>query len=457
MSVSPLIMFGDVTFDQKDIQSFTLTEDFSPFSITVPIGELDLVIHSTNLDFSIVNPSGVFAPLLAREPVLAYVVVDGKKTLLGQYYLDTWDNPSDDQIHLVFIDNFGLLDSQEFLGGIWLTPTTVGALLADVFRGLGVGYEVDPDLAAATLTGWIPIGSYREAIQQICFAAGAYAVCARQNGFIKFGRLEPAVSKTSGIRCGVGQTGTGRMRQLKWRRTQWFVFATSLNVTRGVVSGVANAGQSRIWQKHWRPSQWGQLDPTIFISDEEQLFSRKLTLRQRVTGVEVTQHDIVTGDGSQNLYEGELAVGQHLIRFAQPMHSLSVVGATVTFSGANHALLNVAEAGEVLLSGKVYEDVTSIVGIYDNLPAGTKENIIAVSDASLVNSANGRYVARRLFDYYQERYMQQATLIEPKTKPGGVVIIDTLYGRQLTGVVEHLSIDVAGGYLADAEIIGIVD
>ena len=45
-------------------------------------------------------------------------------------------------------------------------------------------------------------------------------------------------------------------------------------------------------------------------------------------------------------------------------------------------------------------------------------------------------------------------LFAPIEEVGTVVIIDTLYEKQLQGVIEKMSIDLAGGMVAQVEIIG---
>lgn len=457
MSTYPKIVYGEVTFSREDIQSATLIEEFSPLSIILPTSRLEVQIYTEDLDFSIVNPSGKFEALLERNPVSVYEVSDSKTDYIGQYFLDEWDNSNDRLVRLTFTDLIGLLDGDTCRGGMWLTPITVSDLLSELFTGSGVMFEVDPDLADQTLTGWIPICSYREALQQVAFAAGAYAKSARQGGFIKLGKLEPAVAVTKGIRCGVGRAGAGRLRQLDFRKTQWFVFSGVNAVTRGVRSGVGRAGQTRIWQKRWRQAQWDQLDPIITIPMTKQGMGRTLGLRSRVTGVALTLHDIVAGTGTINLYDGTLTKGVHEITFSQPAHTLSVTGASIVESGVNYAVLSVAEAGNVSLTGLAYEDTQTVRVVSANLLPGTKENVVQVTDATMVNSNNGNPLAQRLFDYYQQRYLQKATLFAPTVQPGWSVVMDTLYGRVVKGVVEKMEIDLAGGYLADVEVVGIVD
>lgn len=63
----------------------------------------------------------------------------------------------------------GLLDD-EFLGGIY-TYEPVKDLLDAVLGGMW--YDLDPFFENATLTGYLPTGTRRGALQQICFALGA--------------------------------------------------------------------------------------------------------------------------------------------------------------------------------------------------------------------------------------------------------------------------------------------
>ena len=296
----------------------------------------------------------------------------------------------------------------------------MGALLAQMFTGLNVDYEIDPDLETVPLTGWIPICRYREALQQIAFAAGAYILCARQNGVIKFGRID----------------ATGA-------------------VTRGIVCGVPRAGQSRLWKKRFRPSQWSGVEPVYDITHGDQSVDQKISLRPYVTGVELSMHDITVGTAKRKLFEGVLSAGTHEIQFSQPMHTLSVTGAaTIVESGANYAILDVASEDTILLEGLVYNDSITKIGVYAPVGEGVKKNILTISEASLVNSSNGPAIAQRVFDYYQKRHQQEVKLIRPRAFIGSEVLVETLYGRKISGMIEKMVTDLAGGYVGKTTIVG---
>jgi hypothetical protein len=165
-------------------------------------------------------------------------------------------------------------------------------------------------------------------------------------------------------------------------------------------------------------------------------------------------HDIIEGTGFRTLFKGTLAEGEHEINFSQPMHDLSVTGATITESGANYAMLDVDSEGTVELTGQVYIDTVTVYGVYMSVASGVKENILQITDASLVNSNNGATVAQRIYDYYQQRYVIKPKLYAPSVEPGRSVSVDTVYGQKISGVVEKMEVDLAGGFIAKTTVVG---
>jgi hypothetical protein len=421
MATYPIVTFATTTFQKEDIRSASVTEEFSPLSITVPVSQLELELFSEDNTFSIINPSGDFALLQHRTPLSLVENVDGAGVFIGKYYLDTWENLTDNLIKLNCMDEIGLLGTLNYRGGLWETPITAGALLTEIFADLTVGYEVDPDLALVTLTGWIPICTYREALQQIMFAAGGYILAARQNGFIKFGRADASGAVTRGIRTGVPRTG-----------------------------------QSRVYQKRWRVSQWSGVMPVYTIPDSEQAVTRKVNLRTQVTGVEISMHDISKSTARKQLFSGTLDAGTYEIQFSQPMWDLTITaGTTIYTSGANYAILTVAaDATSVTLEGAVYNDSVTSYRVDMANPDGVKENIIQIPDGSMVNSSNGQAIAQRVYDYYQIRHVQEVKLIRPTSYIGAEVKIATLYNREIQGFIEKMTIDLAGGFHGQTTIVG---
>jgi hypothetical protein len=384
-----------ITLTGLDIKSASVIEEIDMLSAQVPINTLDLLIHSADADFSIINPSGYFAALQKRQPLAVHELVDNQTIFIGNYYLDKWANKSDTEIEFSCVDLLGVLDSMPYLGGIWLgSGIALSTLIEQILGSVNIPYELDTALASVMVTGWLPACTYREALQHIGFAVGAYVTCAR-NGAVE-------------------------------------IYSTKI-----AADSVA-------------------YDVAITKADKGQ--DQSLTLNQMVTGVEVTVHNYIASTDSQQLYNGALNAGSYTITFDAPMHDLSVTGAAIAASGVNYAVLNVTTAGTVTLTGLTYTDTAQVKGIYTSgLDASVKPNVLKVTDATLVNANNVTSVAQRIYDYYQQRYLQKVKLFAPLAQPGDVALIDTLYNQQIRGVIEKMSADLANGFTVQAEITGVVN
>jgi hypothetical protein len=388
----PGIDFGKLTyFTGADIKSASVIEEFNPLSIELPIDTCELHLYSNDSTFSIINPSGDYSALQNKQPLDVYEVVGTEQVYIGQFYLDTWENVSNNEIIFRAIDMLGILETIPYMGGLWITPTTAGVLIEAMMSAINTPYDLDPDLSAASIQGWIPATTYREALQQIAFAIGAYVTCSR---------------------AGLLQIYTS-------------VLASDLSA----------------------------YDYTI--TKAEKGIDRSLTLKTLVTGVEVTAHNYLANTDSTELYNGYLALGTHTITFSEPKHTLSVSGAAITASGANYAVVNVTTAGTVVLSGLGYTDTKSVNGVYNTtLGATVSKNILSIKDATLVNPSNVAATTQRVYNYYQMRYLQKVKLYSTLASIGDSVLIDTLYNQKIGGVIEKMSINLSGGFTAQTEIVG---
>lgn len=387
------IDYGDlITFSGGDVKSAVVVEQISPLSIELPINVLELSLFSNNTAFNITDPEGDYFDLQNNQPLDIYEAVDDDQIYIGRYYLSEWENKSDNEINFRAVDIIGALDSYQFLGGIY-TSKPLTELLSDMFGAIGTPYELDTDLSAETVTGWIPACSYREALQLISFAVGAYVTSARNS---------------------------------------------IIQIKQTIIT-----------------TEYGVYDATITKADKGS--QQSLSIKPLVTGVEVLSHDYSANTDVIELYNGTLAIGSYTIIFNEPAHDLSVSGAAVTASGANYAVITVSVAGTVVLSGEKYTDAIQTTGVYNlTLDANVKKNILIIAAATLINAANANATAQRIYDYYAQRYWQKAKLFAPRVEVGNSVLIDTLNNRKLKGRMEKMTLDLSGGFTAQAEIIGVI-
>lgn len=387
------IDYGElITFEGSSIKEASVIEETDLLSLEVIYNAFNLRLYSDDGEFSILNPTGYYAGLKERQPLAVHVNVDNQSVYIGTYYLDTWENLSDTDIKFRCVDLLGILDNIPCRGGIWLAGITLETLIEQLLGGISIPYDLDIELYGTVVKGWIPICSYREALQQIAFAVGAYVDCGR-SGAVKIYKTKLASQNTS---------------------------------------------------------------PAYTITKAEKGMGSTLSLRTLVTAVEVTAHNYLAGTETRELFNGSLAVGTHEIVFSESMHSLTITGATITESGVNYAKINVSSAGNVVLSGKEYVDTKQVYQVKNNsLGPTVKPNILQVKDATLVHSGNVAEITQRMYDYYQQRFVQKVKLYGASIEPGAIVAIDTLYGKQIRGVLEKSELDLAGGFVSQCEVIGV--
>lgn len=190
------------------------------------------------------------------------------------------------------------------------------------------------------------------------------------------------------------------------------------------------------------------------IAPDDKVIGHNLTQRELVTGVEVYVHNYSLAADVGELFAEDCQTGDRLVKFSSPATGLSCTGATIAEQGANWARLTVTTAGKVTLTGKTYEDQTSLVGsVYmPNLPANTRPNVMTVEDCTLM--ADAQAMAQRVYDHYQQRVVERGDLFSGPWQPGDKVRIEQPSGRALTGMVTSMDIDLTGGYISGVEVVG---
>jgi hypothetical protein len=386
--------FGTLTtWDSTNIKSASVVDDVDPTSVEVRSGTMTMKLHSTSSDFNVLAPAGDYSTLNIRQPFSVYETVGNESVFIGQYYMRKWSNPAETECQFDCMDIVGVLGTLPCDGGLWLgSGILVEDLLEELFLPIHVPYNLDSTLYGIIITGWIPTCTYREALQQIVFAIGAYV-------------------------------NTSRDRPMK-------------------ISPIKLASSSVSYDEAITKSDMG--------------IGGGPDLKEMVTGVEVTAHDLVEADGSRELYNGILAVGDHKISFSQPMHDLDVSGASIASSGPNYAILTVGTEGTVVLNGLVYSDTRKIFSVYTGDLGDTIPNILRVETATLVNSFNAQVIAQRVYDYHQQRFHQDMRLYVPSVVIGDVGLVDSFGDAKIRGVIERMDINLSGGMISDTSVVGVI-
>lgn len=159
---------------------------------------------------------------------------------------------------------------------------------------------------------------------------------------------------------------------------------------------------------------WDGVSATI-TADQINEDSCSTVYETPVSAVEITEHQWVKSQDTVTLFEGTAEDGT-LVTFEEPAHSLTAEGFAITEQGDNYAILS---AGTGTLTGKRYNHLTRIVR--RTVTNGAEENVVTVSDATLVSLTNSVDVAKRMADYYRHRETIRVD-VEPGTERAGRVV-----------------------------------
>lgn len=144
-----------------ELKSASFVHEVDLISDTVPVNVMDAAFHSKdNIDF-------VFQ---RKQPVEGYNDSD----LIGVYYIETGKRVGANDYEISCQDAIGVLDIDDYDGGLWIEDTPVTTILTEIF-GDTFEFDLAEEYAESTLRGHIAAGTKREALQQIAFALSAIA------------------------------------------------------------------------------------------------------------------------------------------------------------------------------------------------------------------------------------------------------------------------------------------
>ena len=169
------IFYGD------ELRGVKLIQEIDPISTQISINTADFTLDSkSDMEYS----------FQAKQPLLVYFNGELKTTTFVKKSTRKakrlWSIQSEDYI--------GLLDSIPYYGDIYTNKNAV-ELLTDIFTVAKVPYSIDDVFADATVTGYIPFTTCRDALMQVAFAIQA-VVDTSNSEVVKVFALEEDVKQT---------------------------------------------------------------------------------------------------------------------------------------------------------------------------------------------------------------------------------------------------------------------
>lgn len=370
------LKYGSIKiFDEDSVIEATILEEVDPTGAGLSINTMSCTIYTE--DFQLLDPQGIYAMLQQKQAInVATYDDEGNPTDFGTFFLEEPTSEDDDTTTFSCVDFLGVIDKTQFYGGIY-NNKNAGELFDEIMASAEVTeseYDISEELRAKTITGWIPICTHREAVQQWAFGVGGMIDCSRGKNI----RAYPAPTE---------ETGT--------------------------------------------------------ITHDDKFIGHKVTLKPLLTGVNVAAHEFTLSAETSTVYEGELPAGDNVVTFSAPYSNIAVTGGTLIEAGANYAIVNMAAAGAVLITGNQYIDNTTIYTVKAaNLPANAKPNEISVDTAAtLINANNALEIAQRVYDFNQNRYQDDGDIILTKQRVGEVWRMNSINNRDIVGRLSRLEID----------------
>lgn len=484
-----------VEFRDKAVIEAEAVQEIHPVGIELPSSTARIRVW---LDNTIVDDQGrtirdKFSPFsdgVYYQSMTTGLIVDiresmsGVEHMVGRFYLQEWRNPKQGELELVCMDAIGTLDNKTYLGNFYELPTSVSTIVADIMKSVDVGYEIDPRVASKQLKGYLPGNkTLRESLQLVLFSCGAYAVtagsdkiCIKQ-GIIPLAKVVETISyydsasakyDTSNVLYSdqvvdifITDDEKTDSQELTIQQLVTAVEITSHDYAKGTVeeeifSAMLTPGDYMVvYPKpyHWvSASGIGDVITYLGTANGEWLIDPAST------------DDYILG---YTVY-GEFEFGVNYVYLhvpaADPMPEVKVVGkpwlaGTQVFEWIN------PEGVRNYNEGFAYDAPSAIYDLSTyrrDWSVYAPPNVWKIDNATLLpfirtgNEETVNLALARIAEYAKLRYQQNSKLFpRSDVKPGNLAVIDSLYGKDIVGVVERLVSNLSGGYLIDAEFVGV--
>lgn len=405
---------GMVEFSGTQIIFANLVQEINALSAELPISTIEFKIQTTDTAFSMF---GSFNLLTEHIPLMVYERVGASNVFLGKFYLDEWENISESVFSFKAIDILGVMAKTSFDGIFFAAPTTLESVLSQVLVPANILYTLSASIGTTNLSGWIPLGDYREALQQICFAAGATVSTARSETLL----IAPIALPAGDYDTQLYDADKGIEQLVKLLPLVTGIELVSHDYTQGTVIETAfeqylEAGAHKI----------------VFNKPYYSII---------VTGPGYTAFTLGTEGGDDLVTEG----GDYI-----------EVGGQYVF-GPNALYLDMDTAGMVTITA--YPWVDNRKGyVFVETGAGNflTKNTLKIEDATLVSAGIAQAVLDRVRDYYRLRYTQNLQLFSSDVKPADIILTTSLYDNKLLTSIQKMSIDLTGGYRMKVDSLGLV-
>lgn len=155
----------------KGISKASLLEEIDITSTTVSINSSSLTVIDHEETFNIDNPQGYYSLLQQKQKVQIFETIGGIEYEMATHYLKSWETESGVISTFKCHDILGVMDGSTFQGNVY-DNVQAKTIIDEIMTSFGWSdYYVDPEVGEVILSGIIKPMTFREALQQVVFAA----------------------------------------------------------------------------------------------------------------------------------------------------------------------------------------------------------------------------------------------------------------------------------------------
>lgn len=420
-----------VEFINTDVLECIILQEFNPISAELPVSTASVLVFTTDPRFSIYSDGIFYQSLTKNTPVQVLVSVDGVEQPVGYFFLDSWEMETENTLRFELVDILGVCANIQYPGSFWETDTGFETVMTDVIKDTPAIWLISDGVSSRTVKGWIPPGTVRDALQQVCFAARVTVVTDQYFlpvGILKFADIHlPEQSQYASY-----PTITDEEKTADQTVTHLPLITDVILISHDYYNlGEANQTVEEIY------SAW--LEPGNYIISYPKPY-------WKVWGEGVGSVPLYIGTEDDRVIVTEDSTGI----WGDTTVRVATESETFVFS-SNYVSIKVDVAGQITLWGYPWLSADRPHRYSD---PGNSANTISVENAMLISAEKAPAILAKIVEYYQLRYKKNFQIFPKTIMLRNIYTIDSFRDKQLLGVVERLETNLSSGNIIDVTATG---
>ena len=172
---------------------------------------------------------------------------------------------------------------------------------------------------------------------------------------------------------------------------------------------------------------------------------------ERVTDVQLDLSSYTADVTTKEAYKVTHTSGTYVALFNEPFSGLSISGGTIISSNANYAEFSTTGATVTITGYPYIKSTQTYVVSTPSLPVTTVRRRLKFANTLIWDGAQN---VQSIYDKSIDLINRKVKILLENEKAGDFIEVDALYNQTINGYIEKLNIDLTGGFLGEAEIVG---